>query len=418
MDAHNGYYHPNGGENTDKLIKCDVSGCTLETIAAESYYINASTLDKSKIILCKEDGGIKCNSIEHGATANSPFHIIDNGTSKRVITCLASEGCYLEEKVKGYFLNSDTTEGAKKLITCNGTDCAASGADPTDYAGVGTMKVTENGITLCITVGCNGNGEIKVESSSAAPVYKTVTLATNSDFPGNGSGDTTISIRIGNDGSVLLLEDTGLTDTCAANIHCISSSKIKHNAEEEEMEEDAAGTYVYYFNTENERIDPPTLPGNIPNIMAYECIYDDTPALESCSLVKGYVVDSRTAITIHCSGWKHEGCRIISTTACASGDEGKLTSGRKICFNTSKIALPTVDDDEKVTNVAMVTSDINPFYGIEANQLAYLSMKYISPSYSSVTVSLPEGKKIIYIIVSMILYNFKKKKKKKKLNIF
>lgn len=392
LDAHNGYYHPNGEEATDQLIKCDASGCTKETIATEGYYINASSLDKSKIILCAEDSGIKCNSIDHKATTDSPFHIIDDETSsKRVITCLASEGCYMEEKVKGYFLNSDTTSGAKKLITCDGSDCTTTAADPTDYAGVGTLKVTNTGVTMCIAVGCSGKGEMKIEASSAAPVYKTITLAADDDFPGNSGGDTTISVRIGNDGSVLLLEDTGLTETCATDIYCLDSSKIKYN-DDAYMTEAAEGTYVYYFNTENERIDPPTLPGNIPDIMAYECSYDGTPEMESCTLVKGYVVDSRNAITIHCSGWKHEGCRVISTTACVSGDEGKLTSGRRICYNTSKISLPTIDDEEKSVDLALITSDINSYYGVAASEVLYLTLKYVSPSYSSVTVSIPAGK--------------------------
>eukprot|EP00833_Pecoramyces_ruminatium_P006858 jgi/Orpsp1_1/1180890/evm.model.c7180000075024.2 len=380
VNAQNGYYlggtdSPSTKPNT--LIKCEEGeGCTFIANAdiTNTYYIYA--LDKTKLIKCGED----CEIIDHNGKANAPTYFANDDTT--MFSC-TNNGCVLEDpEIKGYFLNGAGTS-EKSLIVCDGSGCgevADSGYE--SYSGVGSVKVSSDGVSVCIAVGCNGAGEVKIENSNSAPIYKTLKVPA-STFPGvNDPGS--ISVKIGNDGSVLLLEELTLSTSTTVEYN-FNDGKVKHydGISNNDMTEAEAGTYIYFFNFENKKVSAP-ISGSLANIMAYQCVFVETDnevddehhlqvVLDHCTQVKGYATIQNSSSIVQCSGWRREGCSIISQKACTAEDEGKLGTGKKLCFGTEAYSLPAVTET-KPKYLAFRSDNINTNYGMDASKIIYLRL--------------------------------------------
>lgn len=380
------------------MIECTSVGCA--TIANnEGYFIDGS--DSSKIISCKDDvsTGFICTSNSHGGSNSIPKYYVNNATDKKLIKC-NSTGCTIipdGDMLKGYFLNGAGTTG-KSLIKCDGSECTEE--DDTNYkslSAIGKVKVATSGVSICVDVGCSGAGEVKIkaEASNADPIYKSLKLASNSDFPGASSTD--ITVKIGKDGSVILLEElNGLTGTCTSNIYCYDSTikKIKYNANEDSdiITKSTAGTYIYYFNNQNTEAENVPVSGTINDVFAYQCTFietDDEDAddnrvvvLDTCKMIKGFAIDGSK--TVQCSGWKHEGCTISSSLkACEEKDEGRLGSNKKICFGTTTYDLPKTSND--ATSIVFLSSEINTNFGKPASSVINIEITPNSVLYESIS---------------------------------
>jgi hypothetical protein len=373
QNAKEGYYLNNDNLNkSDKqLIKCTSTGCTLEASATKAYYIDA--VNPSKIIYCETTS--TCQSISHDATTYAPKHYLAKEADQQVVITCTPNGCFQEnENLHGYFINGAGTTG-KKLIKCEGSSSKCSLVADTDSYGstVGKLKVVEGKVTMCVAVGCSGSGEVAIETSNAAPLYQTVKLASATDFPQGGS-EKEISIRIANDGSVILLEDN-LTTARKNNVETILPQTS--NVEGQKV-------YLFGFEGDGVREGNTSFPNLLDDLVAYQCTYatsdnlngDGTPAItqQRCARVKGYAT-LQDGSTIQCNGWIRDDCHLVSPKACAAGDEGKLGTGRKICFGESNTVLLPPSSQKTPNYMTFVQEGINSYYGrVKSDGLTYLEL--------------------------------------------
>lgn len=262
---------------------------------------------------------------------------------------------------------------------------------------------------------------------SGEPIFKTLSGAAAGDITIPGASTlTTADIKIGKDGSVILLEDMTLPD-CPATIpsatECISGDQNKYCISKdsttsiitiyktvidgtdkscEKIEGTKSSTSVIYFNSNSEPIDGPAAGKSLPNIMAYQCTFGSDTKVTSCKFVKGYAIDSTNSV--QCSGWKREGCSVTIKSAlssCTNGNEGNLGSSG-LCFGNTSITLPT--STSVINKVAFQPTKFSSIYGISNSTPSFLII-----SSNSVLVA-PDNGNIKFTMNIDILYKLSKKK--------
>jgi len=332
---------------------------------------------------------VKCNEngiCEVVSPVEQNSHYLDTYTNT-VITC-ASNGntCILEDpSIKGYFKNSDSSDTDHKIIECTAsetTPCSVIEGELDDDCTDKIGKVLTS-LKLCISDDINDAVDI---STTGTPSYKTIEIKQNNDFPGTNAG--TISVIIGNDGSAILLEDTGLPsctsiatdDVCFTYAingqYCIhSDNKIYKTTISGETKKcellSINSTQSVYFNDAFE-VQDMSNDGVYKDTISYLCTYNSDTY--TCEFVKGYIIN--TSKYIQCSGWKREGCAVASLpgTESCSGGEGlfKINSSNNkvICFGNNDYAIPSTGTDY----VAFKAEEINPLYGSDKNEIVFLSV--------------------------------------------
>jgi len=335
-----------------------------------------------------ENNSFECNKVE--LTDDGNYKYFFDEITKTVIYCKKSNDCTLEDPtIKGYFINSgyEATKVGMKCTGGNTTLCS---------------KVSKNDLKYIITSGDKAS-------------YKTVYINSVNGFPGvDAVGN--VNIKEGNDGSTILLEDTGLPactstssgDVCFNNAHdnmyCIKDKKIyktsitsdeggtiRKSCQLLEKGSETSDIITVYFDKLNKKVDRPTQLTNY--IIAYICSFKTDTGLEKCEFVKGYVMDNDKLI--QCSGWKRDGCTVIDKstitpsedTSCNEG-EGKFqinkssdTLSNVLCFKTRGYAIPS-----SVDYIAFQATGINPIYGVFGNKIVFLSMTPYNEQLSSVIV--------------------------------
>jgi hypothetical protein len=386
------YFNGDKDKDTNNLIKCDAtSGCVKEAGNTDgNYYIDAENND-TKIILCAKataQSPVTCSSIAHGGTDQAPKHYLSNATDKLVITC-TSTGCFFENtEVKGYFLNGAGTSG-KSLIKCVGTPTLCSVIDDVDNYDssngfVGSVKVADGVVKMCVAVGCSGAGEVEIKSANAnaSPIYKTVKID-HAVFPGydfrgtEGEAFNDILVKFANDGSVILLEEITID----------YDTKIKSIPE---IKRDTAGREVIFVRESTptfEQVEAPTSSTSpTEDIIAYQCTYalsdnkdNNEQSLNTlqgdCTRVIGYVT-LPNGLMVQCNGWRRDGCTVVpssSMKACASENEGNLGTGKKICLGANAVSLPS-SSAAKPSYIAFQTKGLNPYYQKKASDIVYLEL--------------------------------------------
>ncbi|OUM64188.1 hypothetical protein PIROE2DRAFT_60823 [Piromyces sp. E2] len=172
-DAKIGYYLH--GDDTDKLIKCSVSGCVEVSIDSSNlgYYINATK--KTDLINCAGTA-VTCSSKVHKGTGTAQVHYL--GAGGTVITC-TKEGCIEEDaSIKGYFINAATTDDSDKIIACSGTGATpcVSGTAASGCAKAGNFIIDGSNVSICTVAG--DEAPVKLESSdSGETVFKSIAIA-------------------------------------------------------------------------------------------------------------------------------------------------------------------------------------------------------------------------------------------------
>jgi len=334
------------GEKTN-IITCDSTDCETKAVATNAgYEIDAS--DKSKII---ESTGSSCESKAHQATDTTPKHYLQAATDKaKVITCTSTtEGCHYEDvSLNGYFVNSGKDSTSKHVIKCVSKSCSEE--DDTSAATSCTIGkyIIDNGkVKLCISSETTDAVEIK---TGATEQILTLTITADNDFPGT-TASSTAHVKIYSDGSVILLEDGALSaiTTCNdATVFGLNSDGKKIQTGDTTCTDitaasvnlSSAGSVVLLFDSDGHKVTPPDS-GSVKNVVGYQCTFTGSGGnvvLDSCALIKGYAISGSTVV--QCSGWKKEGCTIVTLSACADGDEGKMGTGNKVCFNTNGTSLP------------------------------------------------------------------------------
>ena len=350
----------------------------------------AQLRDKTGNTLVKcETNGI-CNVI---TSTESNTHYLDTKTDT-VITCASNiNTCTLEDpSIKGYFKNSDSIDTAHKIIECTASKtspCSVIEGESGDVCTDKIGKVLKSSLKLCIS---NDINDAVAISTSGTSLYKTIRIKQNNDFPGTNAG--TISVKIGNDGSVILLEDTGLPsctsittdDACLTNAingqYCIHSDNkiykttISGGTKSCSLLNGKSDIVPIYFNNVYEIVDTPTKTSNY--IISYKCEFnnDDQHTVKSCEIIKGYVIDSTNYI--HCTGWKRDGCQVrtinSSKSSCTKGiGEFQINSSNNklICFGSNEFTIP---NSVSTDYIAFKSSNINPIYNIISEKIVFVKV--------------------------------------------
>lgn len=340
----------NASNKYNQLIKCTggsiCTGSSSGSQCAKNSSSNGNRLGSSS-------GGrnsdiLGCIYINRGATESSVTHYLSENVddeSDEIISCY-NDGCiYEDKKVQGYFLNSDD-DGI--IIMCEDEECVLLDDEDIEdeCSEAGDLMKNNNGIFLCISENEEDN-HIKVVSEiniSGYPQYLTLNNA-ESDFPGV-IYDTHI-VKIDNDGSIILLEETSLPncseDKCVKDNYCIDENIIKTGSSAavgtcNAITNSEAGTVNLYFDYKGNKVNEPNISTN--DIMVYKCTFKTPTELSSCVLFKGHF--TKGSSVIQCNGWRREGCFVTIVNYCT-------VSNGSNC-NSNSYYLVDSEDNNKIIN--------------------------------------------------------------------
>lgn len=407
------YFHDNNNAQANsKLLKCNgniESTSKYTVVSTAGYYLNPGTDSNAAVgtlplIECKDAGGnnIKCEA--KAATAVND-HYLDADTG-RVITCPTTTSCFLEDAtIKGYFRNSEIADGAttgNNIIKCTGSIPCTKVTGTANPTKIGNLKVVvESGVSttlsFCAEASCNN----PVALGTVA--YKTITVSADNDFPG-AKGGKTYSIKVGNDGTVIMLELAAKLpecgETCTKDYYCYDSSKKIVKTKEDDGEDcvaitnGSAATTTVFFDSDYKKV-VSLATGNNPNTMTYICTFTSSggsfPAT-LCEHLRGYSIGDTDYI--QCSGWKKEGCNSASLPVgdCQVGDEGNIDKDKEICFGASGISLPSSGS----STIAFNAADINVVYGLSKNEVGFMTMTKYGDNNFSARIIPSYGKSFVF----------------------
>jgi len=388
-----------------KLISCTSTECTSVTPVVGSY-INKGETDK--IINCFDIREVNCEAHRHGGTNAKPTYYYD-GISKKLISCNDNGCSFVDKNYKGYFLNSGSSflnsgSSTKPIIKCTGAatnPCTAEEVTETTCSKAGRVKKVGGDIYLCVSA---NDADDHINMATATKQYRSVVAA--NEFPGNNAS-TDFTVRVDNDGKVLLMED-GISlpacgSTCVENKHCFDGTIIKTKVGGDETTcipiTNEASTPnpnpVLYFKEDTTKVDA----GNVDsNVYAYKCTYSSTANdagtydATSCEIIKGYVATNIGTNSLYCSGWKYDICT-FAVTATGLGttcEKVKLINEGKIC---------TIPDgvDLGDGSVLFYPTEANEYYGIRlTSNTGFVGLELTSTS-AMVTSNLSKLNFFFYI---------------------
>jgi len=372
-----------GGVTTfSSLIKC--TGTTFNTCSTSSITVGFFVDANDKLIQCTTTSS--CQYMANAGTNETKYYI-DAVTAGNLITC-TSVSCTSAKAIEGYYINAGESG---TIIKCTGSACTKATIE-TSCSKAGPIMT---GLKLCI-----GGTESKTISATAAATttyqYLTLNLAAATDFPGDSQGK--ITVRLGSEGSAILLKDGGLPactansgTTCftgaTANQFCIYTDNKIYKQDSSCAVENISG--IKYFKNDYTEA---TIASD-DALTAYQCESSGT-----CQVVKGYVVETNTIV--QCSGWKGVSCvktADSSLTACAANDNGKMGTGKKLCFSDSEsVSLPASGTTEYLAFELTKTSEL---YGKNEGDVVVLSL-----SDTQAIVTSLSGSKLIFFMLTIYIF--------------
>ncbi|ORY26729.1 hypothetical protein LY90DRAFT_628881 [Neocallimastix californiae] len=261
-----GYYlnQKESNEPSNELFKCKSEGnCSLITESPvesneTTFYLDgaSSTTDKkyNKLIKCKgknvqlqsrgasSNGGsnnneFNCEKIDNSASNTSIDHYISMEDDKdNLITCTV-QGCYLEDNISGYFINTNSGGSEGRIIVCEKDEgyCDIAEDDNICYgAGDVIVKTEKDGSKkayLCTSDSEDEKDIIEIQSNTENIKYISITMNNPDDdeddednFLGVSDGSK-ICIKIG-EGSVIPVDDKYCPKECdvTTGTNCVENS--------------------------------------------------------------------------------------------------------------------------------------------------------------------------------------------------
>ena len=340
-------------------------GCTGNTIgdceeksASVGFYIDASSVTNT-IIKCTSSS---CQSFNSKAATNEIKYYIDAATDGNLIIC-TSTSCTSSVASKGYYVDAGNSG---KFIQCNGSTCTeAETASSCEKAGPVIA-----GLKLC--TGASTSKLITTKASTPTYEFLTLELTVATDFPGGSAGK--ITVRIGSEGSIVLLEGGGLINcdaehetscfTDASNGQfCVDSTTLYKQSSSACSAVSFTEDVFKFFKNDNKEAKVGT--DTISTL--YQCKKDG-----ECTLAKGYVINSSNVV--QCSGWKDVPCTttaLTSLTVCANEDNGKMGKDKKLCFSKNySITLPSTGTEY----LAFELTKTSEFYGMNEGDVVILNL--------------------------------------------
>ncbi|MBE6494090.1 MAG: hypothetical protein E7Z84_05740 [Methanosphaera stadtmanae] len=402
----------NSGYNKSNypFIYCNDQGCEVQR--AFGYYLNVGENKSSKPLLyCTASN---CEEIDgpHGYYINSG----DDKLDKPLIYCSDGTTCTSVDSFNGYYLNGDKNETSKKIIKCSNRNCVAilpvSASTSTTCQKIGSIITNDSNYYLCIS-----NSESVKINSAESVIYHTILNPT--DFPGITTA-TTISVKVRQDDSVILLEAASLPscNVTSGSESCVTDHPEQYCIQETDgslkiyettsTTENGITTYtcasittnenseIIYFDLEYKKVSEPT--ATTSDIIAYQCTFSESN-LQECELIKGYIIGSKA---IQCSGWLGEGCTVndVSSGSCIdNAKEGNLVSSTVLCFGENSVQL-----DDNIRTIAFESTQLNSIFGVNLGEIIFLSV-----SKSQILVTQLTGNyinKIIQFLINEYMYKY------------
>jgi len=356
---------------------------------------------KDAMIKCTTDNVLSsCSVVDVKTNASNDGYYLNGGADSDIyplIYCSNTEnGCRAIRAYDGYYKNADAS--TKKLIQCKDNKCedatVTQALNACDKVGDININNADNPteFKLCINT---TPGDAVVIGQTLNTLSLTLTAAT--DFPGATS--TTVNVIVRKDGSVIRLEEAGLPscpDTIPSSGVCVTGavtgqhclhksgklyrttadgkcevSGVEANGIKATFSEYLKDVAYVFFNEENYRVAKP-MSGTVNDVFSYRCKVGSDASLKDCFLAKGYFKLYNQFY--QCSGWKGDGCTIVSAPSSKLVEGELISDERQLQFSrgdsTTTINLP--GNGEKT--IVFQSADFNQKYGKYKDDFVFLSI--------------------------------------------
>jgi len=249
------FYLDGASKNTEnkynELIKCEGNNVNHQSRRSNGDSSNAE---------------FNCEKINNRASNNSVDHYISMEEEKDSIITCTEQGCYVEENISGYFINTNSGNSEGKIIVCEKENeyCDIVEDDNICFgAGDVIVKKEKDGSKkgyICTSDSEDEKDIIEIQSNTENIKYISITVnnpADNEDDEDNFLGlsdGSKVCIKIG-EGSVIPVDDKYCPKECDINTgtNCVENSY--YLVHEKTLNNIATGSgLLYYCKTEKECI--------------------------------------------------------------------------------------------------------------------------------------------------------------------
>lgn len=380
------------------LINIAPQSVTLKDLNSPlTYYVNTDTTKNTKPLI-KSQGSLY--TYINPYTSKRSF-FIDGNDKKNIITCEGSK-CTSKKATFGYYLNGGEDKDTYNFLYCQYYHGCNKELITTSTCKSGMDVITkDNKYYVCLTDNGSKTAEIKVDDPPV-PVYEKITNCERiSLLNGSYTGDyrTKFDIKIGNDGSVLLLTKAALTGcinlskanecvsepcpkkcypTAYGGEYCIGNDAIIRYTKASATDvyscqvidnkgftaTNVSGNIKLHFFNEFYEIINEITPGRKDINIAYKCTYNSANEITNCEIASGsFIINGNK---IDCTGYRQDYCTVTDkfdspptdTTTPSTNTSNNDSASTKDTTTTpsgsdtgtkpsSSPSLTTIDDDNK-----------------------------------------------------------------------
>jgi len=403
------------------LLDINPFSVTLKNLKAPlTYYINKDKTKNTKPLI-KSQGSIY-TYIDPYTTNRSFF--IDGDDIKNIITCEGTK-CSTKAATFGYYFNGGEDKEASNFIYCIYFHGCSKVSITTDKCKSSLDVITKDKkYYVCLTDNGSKTEELKVDANPV-PIYNKIINSerislTNGRYIGNSK--TEFDIKIGNDGSVLLLTKATLegcinlseanecvSEPCSKKCYptayggeyCVGTDNIIRYTKALESDtftcqvidskgytsNSVSGNVKFFFFNEFFEIINEIAPGMDNINIAYKCSYGTTNEITNCEIASGsYVVDGK--YKVECTGFRQDYCVVsdkldVTPTSTTSSPSPSSNSGTGSSSGSgSGSSTPTGTDNKSTTTPTLITIDD----GEKNTGSGAVSLYYKLPSFMTFSI--------------------------------
>ncbi|KAL6631712.1 hypothetical protein U3516DRAFT_533138 [Neocallimastix sp. 'constans'] len=428
----NGYYKSGDSTTTQEIsyIQCDSKSCKdseiLESCTKET--IGALIKDSSNSIgICVDENKIITFNryYEEKIYYNSNYNVFElTNDIKNIITCEGTK-CSTKAATFGYYFNGGEDKEASNFIYCIYFHGCSKVSITTDKCKSSLDVITKDKkYYVCLTDNGSKTEELKVDANPV-PIYNKIINSerislTNGRYIGNSK--TEFDIKIGNDGSVLLLTKATLegcinlseanecvSEPCSKKCYptayggeyCVGTDNIIRYTKALESDtftcqvidskgytsNSVSGNVKFFFFNEFFEIINEIAPGMDNINIAYKCSYGTTNEITNCEIASGsYVVDGK--YKVECTGFRQDYCVVsdkldVTPTSTTSSPSPSSNSGTGSSSGSgSGSSTPTGTDNKSTTTPTLITIDD----GEKNTGSGAVSLYYKLPSFMTFSI--------------------------------
>ena len=388
---------PNTAINNNVMVKTNDYSAVLvtEAVASGDYYANSGSVylkdsNKGKDALITCTGTTKFSECSVVDISSKDGYEINSGSDndKYPLIYCTNKSCSTIEAETGYYLKANVDNN--KVVGCvRGDACQLIAKVDTCTENIGKVLYSDPKYYVC-TSGSD-SGTLEISTKSTIEVSTTISSVGSGNFPSITS-QSTIKVKVGKNGSAVLLENIDGLPPCKADsidpnagTGCLNNnddSLVKSCIHTDNKIFITSGSKcnvitgtsvsdVAFFDDTGAKVDAPSESSS--TLRAYRCKFTknaqngkfETPV---CEVARGYIISTKTVT--HCSGWKGYGCTVETLptgTSCKGNTvEGKLISATKLCFGEVEYTLPTGSNSR---TIGVVFNDLTEIYSSAAGPM-------------------------------------------------